>query len=445
MSLDSTRPGGKPVTTVADLATYFERAGSPRSEHRVGLEHEKLVYPVGSANPVPYDGPAGMGMLFSRLEALGHRPFRDAPSAPPVALIKGESTLSLEPGGQLELSGRPSPTARSAHEENLAHLAEVKPVARDLGLRLVALGYRPFGTVAEMPWMPKRRYQAMGESLPRRGALARHMMLMTATSQVSLDWEDEADCARKVCASARLAPLLVALYANSPLCEGKPSGLMSFRSRVWGDVDPARCGFLPSMIDGTFSFAKYIEWALDAPLLFLRRGEEYLTPSMTFRELLSRGHLGEPAYETDWTDHLSTLFPEVRIKKVLEIRSADCGSAATTGALAALFRGLLYDSQALENAERLLPRLSFEQHLELHRAAQKEALSARWGKAFLGELAGELVAMAKDGLSRLDPADAFLLEPLFEAAEERRCPAQGVLESWERVHNSPALLDAFEL
>src|SRR5262249_15734662 len=249
-----------------------------------------------------------------------------------------------------------------------------------LGLRLVALGYRPGGTVAEMPWMPKRRYEAMRETLGRRGRLALDMMLMTATGQVSYDWSDEADCARKVVAVAKLAPLMVALCANSPLVRGMPSGFMSYRSHVWSDVDPARCGYLRSMFDGSFSYRAYVEWALDAPLLFLRREGNYLKPELTFRQLLSHGYKGEPALYSDWVDHLSTLFPEVRIKKVIEVRGADCVPPESTGALAALWRGILYDRAALEEAENLIPRLSFEQHLEFHALAQRHGLSAQLRK-----------------------------------------------------------------
>ena len=228
--------------------------------------------------------------------------------------------------------------AREAQQENLRHLEDVKASASSLGLYPVALGYRPFDLKPEMPWMPKQRYGAMKESLPERGSMALDMMLMTATGQVSLDWADEADCVRKVVVSARLAPLLVALYANSPLVQGKPSGFLSFRSHVWTDVDNARCGFLPAMFDNSFSYRAYVEWGLDAPLLFLRRRGQYLRPKLTFRQLLSDGFEGKPATRGDWADHLSTLFPEVRMKKVIEIRSADSVNAAMTGALAALWR-----------------------------------------------------------------------------------------------------------
>ncbi|HZN94456.1 MAG TPA: glutamate-cysteine ligase family protein [Myxococcales bacterium] len=444
MSLDTARAAETPVTGMADLLSYFRTAERPRAEHRLGLEHEKLLFLSGSRPPapVPYEGPRGVGAL---LGALGpsYAPFRERPDGPAIALQRGALTVSLEPGGQVELSGTPARTARELHEENVQHLDELGKAAARLGITVAALGYRPFGVTGEMPWMPKTRYRLMRTSLGERGRLALDMMLMTATGQVSLDWADEADCARKVCATARVAPLMVALYANSPLVRGAPSGLLSFRSRVWSDVDPARCGYLPSMIDGTFSYQSYVEWALDAPLLFLRRGGEYQPVQMTFREFMARGHEGKPATSADWVDHLSTLFPEVRIKKVMEVRGADCVSAPQTAALAALWRGLLYDPQALGEVERLLPPLSFFEHQEFHREAGKLGLKATLRGSPVSALAGELVQIARGGLQRLDPEDAPLLDVLLELVESGRSPAERVLEAWERDRDPAALVERF--
>ncbi|MGZ3459791.1 MAG: glutamate--cysteine ligase [Archangium sp.] len=445
MSLDLQRTATEPITSIDMLLAGFRSAEKPRSQHLLGLEHEKFVYPINGAHQVPYEGPSGIGALLERLAPAGYTPFRETPSSPIIALQKGILTISLEPGGQLELSGSPWRTAREAHAENLAHLAEVKAAAAPLGLRLVALGYRPFQTPAEMSWMPKTRYLAMRQSLPERGRLAHNMMLMTSTGQVSLDWEDEADCVRKTVLVARLAPLMVALYANSPLVEGKPSGYLSFRSRVWDEVDPTRCGYLRSFFDGSFSYRAYVDWALDAPILFLRRRGEYLRPKMTFRQFIQQGFEGSPADMTDWTDHLSTLFPEVRLKKVVEVRGADCVSAPMTGALAALWRGLLYDRGAMEEGERLLPRLSYEEHLAFHDTSRRQGLAGRLGHHELHRLAGELVAIARRGLERLDPADAPLLEPLAEVAASGRSPAQAVLEAWEKEPRPEALLAHFAL
>jgi glutamate--cysteine ligase len=441
MSLDTQRSDRTLITSVEQLAAYFRTAERPREQHKVGLEHEKLVYPVRGDRAVPYEGPNGIGAILQRMESAGYTPFREFPGGPAIAATRGAATISLEPGGQLELSGTAVATARQAHEENVRHVAEVKEALSPLGLRAVALGYRPFDEVPQMPWMPKSRYSAMRGTLGERGRLALDMMLLTATGQVSLDWADEQDCARKMAAAARLSPLMVALYANSPLRAGKPSGYQSFRSQVWREVDPARCGFLPSMLDGTFTYRAYVEWALDAPLLFLRRDGKYLTPRLTFRQLMKDGFEGQRAEQADWTDHLSTLFPEVRIKKVLEIRGADCVGVAMTGALAALWRGLLYDSRALEEALELIPNLGFAKHQELSVAASEHGLRGRAGKLEIAPLAREMVQIAQRGLKRLDAGDAPLLEPLEEIAASGRSLAERVLEAWERDRDPIKLLD----
>ncbi len=446
MSLDLQRAASEPIASIDSLVALFRAAEKPRAGLRLGLEHEKFLYRREDANLVPYEGASGIGALLERMGAAGgYTPFRETPQSPVIALQRGLETVSLEPGGQLELSGSPFTTAREAQEENLRHLAEARAAAQALGLELVALGYRPWGTPADMPWMPKTRYKVMRRTLPERGRLALNMMLMTSTGQVSFDWADEADCVRKTVLMARLAPLMVALFANSPLVEGKPCGYMSFRSRVWEEVDPTRCGYLPSFFDGSFSYRGYVEWALDAPLLFLRRHGEYLYPKLTFRQLLEQGFEGQPADMGDWTDHLSTLFPEVRLKKVMEVRGADSVSPEMTGGLAALWRGLLYDAGALEEAERLLPRLSFTEHLAFHDTARREGLAGRLGQHELHRLAGEMVAIARRGLQRLDPLDAPLLEPLAQVAASGRSPAQAVLDAWEKDPRPEALLARFTI
>lgn len=446
MSLDLKRAVAQPITSVDALVDTFRAAEKPQAEHRLGLEHEKFIYPKVGAKPVPYEGLSGIGALLEKMGAAGnYTPFRETPESPVIALQRGIETVSLEPGGQFELSGSPFFTAREAHAENLRHLSEAKAAAESLGLQLVALGYRPFATTGDMPWMPKTRYKMMRRTLPERGKLALNMMLMTSTGQASYDWADEEDCVRKTVLVARLAPLMVALYANSPLLEGKPSGYMTYRSRVWEEVDPSRCGYLPAFFDGSFSYRAYVEWALDAPLLFLRRRGEYLHPKLTFRQLLKEGFEGQPADMGDWTDHLSTMFPEVRLKKVIEVRGADCVSAEMTGGLAALWRGLLYDKTALEEGERLLPKLSLAEHRAFHDTARRQGLAGKLGQQEIHRLAAEMVAIARRGLERLDPQDAPLVDPLARVAASGRSPAQAVLEAWEKDPRPEALLSRFTL
>ena len=444
MSLDREQQP-EPLTHERALLDSYNRAGRPAREHKVGLEHEKLLFHRLTGAPVAYEGAEGIQALLEAIAPHGYTAFREAPERPPIALTRGIEAISLEPGGQFELSGSPFPTAREAHAENLRHVAELKAAAGPLQLLPVALGYRPNASVDEMSWMPKSRYRMMREVLPERGGLARDMMLLTATGQVSLDWVDEADCAKKVTLVARLTPVLVALYANSPLRLGKPSGFQSFRSHVWSDVDPARCGYFPAMLDGTFSFQSYVDWALAAPLLFLRRRGEYLRPKITFRQLLENGFEQKPALASDWVDHLSTLFPEVRIKRVLEVRGADCASVAMTGGLGALFRGLLYDAQALSDAAQIVPQLGYAEHLEFHVLAQRQGLHGSLRGKSLATMAQEMVALARAGLERLDPADAPLLDVLAAQAERGESPAVDVLAAWESKKDVPGFLEKFAL
>jgi len=445
MSLDAKQTEQQPIRDKAELVQLLRAAERPTGPLLLGLEHERLMYPKAGFNPVPYEGPQGIGKLLEGFRAFGFEEYREAPDRPVIAMQRGMETLSLEPGGQFELSGSPFQTAREAHDENLRHVSELKKVADALGLRAVTLGYRPFFELGQMPWMPKSRYKVMRESLGTRGTHAFDMMLMTATGQVSLDWRDEADCVRKVTAAVKISPLLVALFANSPLAQGKNTGFLSYRSRVWNDVDPARCGYPEAMLDGSFSYAAYVEWALDAPLLFLRRDGDYLAPKLTFRQFMKQGFEGKPALHSDWVDHLSTLFPEVRLKKIVEIRAADANSAALTGALAALMRGVLYDGRSLDDATRLLPDLKPREHRELHLAAQKDGLAAKLGGGTLADYALELVRLSARGLKRLSGDDAPLLDPLEELAASRRSPALDVLEHFEKEKRPEVFLGRFEL
>lgn len=421
MSLDAAQKESPVVSSVDDLVRWMAR-GERKGPPLIGLEHEKILYRVSDGATVPYAGPHGVGAVFEGLTRFGWEPFRDVAGGPVIALTRGRATLSLEPGGQLELSGAPHANAQGCAEENRAHLDELRQVCAPLGLGAAAFGYRPFGALSDQHWMPKRRYEVMRRSLGARGAMAHDMMLMTATGQVSVDWADEAECAAMFTLASRAVPLFVALYANSPLKQGQPTGYLSWRSRVWTQVDAARTGFPPHAVDGSFSYRAYVDWALDAPLLFLRRDGEYLSPALTFRQFLAHGHDGQPARESDWVDHMSTLFPEVRLKRVLEFRSADCCNAAMTAGLAAALRGLLYDRAAREAGLKLLPSRSAEKHTAQHEEAARLGL----GAPGVASQCTELLEIAASGLK---DDDAALLAPLLAVAKSGKSPAVAVLNA----------------
>jgi glutamate--cysteine ligase len=425
MSLDATQTESPPIGSTEELLHVFHSGSRGQGDLLLGLEHEKLIVAADGVSAVPHQGPQSIEALLQRFSANGYTEYREGEGLPIIAMQKKIETVSLEPGGQFEESGSPFATAREAHAENMEHLRLLKGHASALGLSVSTLGYRPFGALNEMPWMHKLRYGTMKKTLGARGTMALDMMLMTATGQVSLDWRDESDCIEKIAVAVRMAPILVALYANSPVKNSQVTGYQSYRSHVWTDVDKARCGYPACMLDGSFSFSAYAEWALDAPLLFLRRRGTYLSPALTFRQYLKEGFEGQRATQSDWIDHLSTLFPEVRLKKVMEIRSADCASGVMTGALAALMRGVLYDQQARREIIQLIPIASPARHRAVHEAAQKHGLESCAG------LAREVLQVARAALLRIDALDAPLLEPLEHLAKTGHSLAVAALQTFQ--------------
>ncbi|MCL2012295.1 MAG: glutamate-cysteine ligase family protein [Cystobacterineae bacterium] len=422
MSLDAEGMLAQAISSCSELEDYFREGEKPPAQWLLGLEHEKFIYTAQGA-PIRYEGEQGLLCVFQGLQAYGWRPIIDAQTGHHVGMRRGGATLSTEPGGQLEFAGAPRESAHALHRDHMQHLEELVEVLGAHQLHALMLGYRPWGEVEDVPYMPRNRYAAMRKTLAERGSTGALMMLMTATGQVSLDYSDEADCVRKVVVLARMVPLLVAMFANSPWKEGRPSGYASFRSHVWNEVDKARCGYLPSWFDGSFSYARYVEWAMDAPLLFLRREGRYLTPKLSFRQLWKEGFEGKKATFSEWVDHLSTLFPEVRLKKLIEVRSVDSVSPQLTAALAALLRGTLYAPGALDEIEQLLPARSLQAQLALHEQAQREGLKFEP----LAKDAQALVAIAAQSLKAWAPEDAQLLEPLMAQLCERRMPADALL------------------
>lgn len=448
MSLDRSAPPSPPVRAVADLLSYFREAEKPRAAWRLGMEHEKLgVERVGLRAPT-FDGDDGIERV---LRALGERgegePFVEDGKV--IALTRGVASVTLEPGGQLELSGAPVARLAEAKAELDGHLARLEAASAPLGLVWLALGYRPFGTRDDMPWMPKGRYAAMKETLGPRGRLALDMMLMTGTVQANLDWSDEADLASKFGAAQRVSPLVSALYANSPFQRGAPGDYLTFRYQVWRETDASRCGLLPAGLEPGFGYAAYAEWAVDVPMLFLRRsGYVHLPAGYSFRRFMREGYAGHTATLSDFADHLTTLFPEVRVKRVLEVRGADVVSPALMLAHAALWKGLLYSADARAAAAKLTGGADWSELSALSADVAHVALRARLGRRSVVELARELVALARSGLVELvrdglagddEPA---LLDPLADVAASGVTPAERAVAAWEAGGRTPDALIA---
>jgi len=435
------------VGSVADLVAFLAAGEKPRSAWRVGTEHEKIGLRLADLRRVPFAGDRGIeGVLGAIAELDGWTPVREAGAV--VALEKQGASITLEPGGQLELSGAPLATMFETCREFHQHLDLVRRVSEPRGIVWLSLGADPLHDVDEVPRVPKARYGVMRRYLPSKGELAMHMMHLTATVQANLDYASEADMVAKLRTAMGVSAIVSALFANSSLYLGKPSGFASRRVHIWRYVDPDRCGLLPFVFEPGFGYERYVEWALDVPMFFVLRDGQYRSAEeRTFRRLLDEGYDGGPATQQDWSLHLTTLFPEVRLKQFLEVRGADAVPAGLTCALPALWKGLLYDAAALEAAWQLVASWSFPEREAALEAVARRGLGAEVAGRPVLPLARELVAIAREGLRRIGDGGAgetderSFLDPLEAIAERGRSPGEEVLARWEgEWERSPARL-----
>jgi glutamate--cysteine ligase len=422
-----------PVRSTDDLLSYFEGAGKPVSRWRVGTEHELVgVLTDTPGEAPPYDGPHGIGALFQWFAARGGTPVLEDGHI--IALSRGDEQLTIEPGGQFELAARPISDDRDFIADLRSYAADLGAASRELGLAWLAIGLRPFGTRDDIPWMPKQRYNVMRDYMPTVGTRGLDMMLRTATVQANLDFADEADAAAKLRCINSVTSILTALWASSPIVDERISDYQSYRAWIWRDTDTARAGILPFVFERDDVFRAYTEWALDVPMYFLYRGGYQRVPAgFTFRQFMRDGFSGEHALRADWALHLSTLFPEARLKKFIEVRGCDCGSLAMIGALGPFMRGLLYDPTARAAGTALTAKLSFAERQRLADDVPKLGFAARAGNRSLGDLAVELVAIVRDGLSRVAPAALPLIAPVEDIAAARRTQSDRIVELW-RAH-----------
>jgi len=421
------------VRSVADLLSYFESAGKPASAWRVGTEHELVGVSLAddAVGQAPrYDGPHGIGALFEWFASRGGTPVTEGDHM--IALSRGDAQLTIEPGGQFELAARPVVDDREFANDLTAYVAELGAASRELGLGWLSIGLRPFGKRGDIPWMPKQRYAVMRDYMPTVGSRGLDMMLRTATVQANLDFADEADAAAKLRCLYSVTSILTALWASSPIVDEQISPYQSYRAWIWRDTDNARAGLLPFVFERDDVFRAYTEWALDVPMYFLYRGGYQRVPAgFTFRRFMHEGLGGEHALRADWALHLSTLFPDGRLKKFIEVRGCDCGSFAMIAALGPMARGLLYDPDARAQATALTAKLSFAERQQLADDVPRLGFAARAGAHTVGDLAAELVAIARDGLSRVAPAALSLLAPVEEIARTRRTQSDAVIALWQ--------------
>lgn len=420
-----------PVRSTDDLLSYFEGAGKPASQWRVGTEHELVGVMTGSeVGEAPgYDGPHGIGSLFRWFAARSGTPVTEDGHI--IALARGDAQLTIEPGGQFELAARPISDDRDFIADLESYVTELGAASRELDVAWLSTGLRPFGTRDDIPWMPKQRYAVMRDYMPTVGTRGLDMMLRTATVQANLDFADEADAAAKLRCINSVTSILTALWACSPIVDEQISDYQSYRAWIWRDTDTARAGILRFVFDREDVFRGYAEWALDVPMYFLYRGGYRRVPAgFTFRQFMRDGFGGEHALRADWALHLSTLFPEARLKKFIEVRGCDCGSLAMVGALGPFMRGLLYDRTARTAGSALTAKLSFAERQRLADDVPRLGFAARAGRRSIGDLAVELVAIVRDGLSRVAPAALPLIAPVEEIATARRTQADRMIELW---------------
>ncbi len=426
MSTAKEQTGDAPSIQSADELTAYLAAGSkPKALWKIGTEHEKFVFCRTSLKPVPYGGENGIRAILEKLsEEKGWEILRE--NDLPIGLKGDGASVSLEPGGQFELSGAPLDNVHQTCDEVHAHLEAIKKVCEPMGVAFLGMGFAPTWTLAETPRMPKPRYDIMRRYMPKKGKLGLDMMHRTCTVQVNLDFSSEADMAMKFKTSLALQPVATALFANSGLYEGKPSGYASYRAHIWTDTDPDRTGLLSFVFEDGFGFERYAQYMLDVPMYFVRRHGKYIDAAgLSFRDFLKGELSALPGVRPtigDWEDHLSTAFPEVRLKTFLEMRGADGGPWARICALPALWVGLLYDDAALSAAWDIAKGWSTEEREQLRNDAAKYGLKAKVGKRTVQDISLDMLAISREGLARrarmgnLKEDETTYLDPLVKIA-----------------------------
>ena len=433
-----------PIENRADLISVFAKGEKPVTRWRIGTEHEKFVYRTADHRAPSYDEPGGIRDLLMAMTRYGWEPVMEGGNV--IALSGSDGTVSLEPAGQLELSGAAVENLHQTCAETGRHLKQVKEVGAELGLGFLGLGLWPDKTRESLPIMPKGRYGIMLRHMPRVGSMGLDMMLRTCTIQTNLDYASEADMVQKFRVSLALQPLGTALFANSPFLEGKPNGYQSYRSHIWTDTDPARTGMLPFVFEDGFGYERYADYMLDVPMYFVYRDGGYIDAAgKSFRDFLD-GTLdvlpGEKPSIADWNDHLSTAFPEVRLKSFLEMRGSDGGPWNRICALPALWVGLLYDQGALDAAWDLVKHWTIEDHQRIRDAVPKLGLATPMpdGRT-MNDLAKEVLDIATGGLNArgqinsMGDNESGFLNPLRQIVDCGKSPAQQLLEKYEKDWN----------
>jgi glutamate--cysteine ligase len=431
--------GGEPITSKAQLVDYIAGGCKPREQWRIGTEHEKFPYDLGDFSRLPYDGDAGIRALLDGMTRFGWEPVHEGENV--IALRKPDCcSITLEPGGQLELSGAQLETVHQTCAEVHRHLDEVKEVCLEIGAGMLGVGFDPKWRREDVHWMPKGRYEIMRAYMPTKGDLGLDMMTRSCTVQVNLDFDSEADMVRKMRVGLALQPIATALFANSPFSEGRPNGYLSYRSHVWTDTDPDRCGMLPFVFDDGFGFEAWADYVLDVPMYFVYRGGNYVDASgKSFRDFMAgrlEGFEGERPRIDDWVDQMTMPFPEVRLKRFIEMRGTDGGPWRSLCALPALWVGLLYDASALDAAWQVCRDWSEAEREYLRNEVPRAGLATPFRNETVGAVAKRILAISREGLARRarlndqDEDETMFLDELDMIAESGLTPAEHLLEAY---------------
>jgi glutamate--cysteine ligase len=429
-------PKAQPLTSLDQLLIPFHEAIKPVEQHRIGAEAEKFGVDAATGAPLSYEGERSVVTVLETLVARhGWHAEAETPGGPMIALLRAGASVTLEPGGQLELSGAPLDTIHQTCAEMSGHLAELRDISHELGIMWLGIGFHPFASQAELSWVPKQRYAVMRRYLPTRGTNGLDMMRRTATVQANYDYASEEAAMRMLRVSLRLSPVLTAIFANSPFYEGRLFGGKSYRAKVWLSVDPDRQGLVPGVLARGRRFVDYIEWALDAPMFLFKRGGEVVpNTGQSFRSFMKHGFAGHRPTLGDWETHLNTLFPEVRLKRTIEVRGADSLPASLVCALPALWTGIFYDPRALDEADELSQGFTADELEALRPAVGEKALQATFRGAPLAALAERVLDIASGGLARRarlnknGKDERVHLAKISALVEKGWCPADALVD-----------------
>lgn len=427
------------ITHKSQLIEYFQQGNTPFDDWGIGTEHEKFLYRLGDFKRLPYNNEVGIKTILQHFLNEGWSPILENEFL--IGVKQNGASITLEPGGQFELSGKNFKTIHHTFVETRKHFDELSCICRDLGFFTLPMGVDPLWNVEDIPWMPKARYAIMKGYMPTKGNLGLQMMANTATIQVNLDYASEADMVKKMRIAQAIQPFASAIFANSPFSGGRPNGYLSYRTQIWNDTDPDRCGFQSFIFDEGFGFERWVDYLLDVPMYFIYRNGEYLpSNNITFREFMQGKHKLQPTME-DWETHASTVFPDVRLKQYIEMRGADASCVKHIAALSAFWVGLLYDNQSRNEAYEMISTWNIEEIQDIRAQVPVKALKATTANLNVAEISKKLYQLASDGLTRRAKVcktsdESQYLDPVREITESGITQADRLLHCYHNDFDS---------